>query len=252
VTEYRLEEIARISGVSARNIRAYRERGLLDPPRRAGRSAYYNDSHVGQLETINGLLRRGFSSAHIAEFFASMREGADLADILGLHRAVLDPRSHERTAAPVSGGARVRHPLQVDPDSAEARRVIELQLADLVDGAVVLVDPVMSQIVAAAPDQGLYLRALLQIFESTRENIDALAGAVVAALQECLRARFGANYLPKVDEMAEFSRIVSDYRELANAVVANHLDDALRQRMVSAVSDYAAYALVSRRGAARL
>src|SRR5690349_10951820 len=38
LAEYRLDDLARISGVTARNIRAYRERGLLDPPRRVGRS----------------------------------------------------------------------------------------------------------------------------------------------------------------------------------------------------------------------
>ena len=89
MAEYRLDDLARISGVSARNIRAYRERGLLDPPRRVGRSAYYDDYHLSQLKTINQLLRRGFNSAHIAEFFASMRQGADLADILGIQRAIL-------------------------------------------------------------------------------------------------------------------------------------------------------------------
>ena len=76
MAEYRLDELARISGVSARNIRAYRERGLLDRPRRVGRSAYYDDYHLSQLMTINQLLRRGFNSAHIAEFFASMSASA--------------------------------------------------------------------------------------------------------------------------------------------------------------------------------
>src|SRR6201987_6473919 len=95
LAEYRLDDLARISGVSARNIRAYRERGLLDPPRRVGRSAYYDDFHLSQLKTINQLLRRGFNSAHIAELFTSMRQGADLADILGIQRAVLGPRADE-------------------------------------------------------------------------------------------------------------------------------------------------------------
>ncbi|TFW32217.1 MerR family transcriptional regulator, partial [Pseudomonas fluorescens] len=49
LAEYRLDELAQLSGVNARNIRAYRERGLLDPPRRVGRSAYYDDAHVAQL-----------------------------------------------------------------------------------------------------------------------------------------------------------------------------------------------------------
>src|SRR6201991_2641755 len=101
LAEYRLDELALTSGVRARNIRAYRERGLLDPPRRVGRSAFYDDYHLSQLRTINQLLRRGFNSAHIAEFFASMRRGADLADILGIHQAVLGPQTDLSDAGPV-------------------------------------------------------------------------------------------------------------------------------------------------------
>ena len=92
MAEYRLNDLARISGVSPRNIRAYRERGLLDPPRREGRSAFYDDSHLSQLKTINQLLRKGFNSAHINEFFARMREGHDLAAILGVQQAILGRR----------------------------------------------------------------------------------------------------------------------------------------------------------------
>jgi DNA-binding transcriptional MerR regulator len=84
LAEYRLGELAQASGVSARNIRAYRERGLLDPPRRDGRSALYDDRHLAQLRVISDLLRRGFHSSHIAEFFATVRDGDDLADHLGV------------------------------------------------------------------------------------------------------------------------------------------------------------------------
>ncbi|SDD62122.1 MerR HTH family regulatory protein [Mycolicibacterium neoaurum] len=92
LTEYRLHDLARASGVSARNIRAYRERGLLDPPRRVGRAAFYDAVHLVQLQTINRLLARGFTSAHIAEFFEAARAGRDLRDALGLDAAILRPR----------------------------------------------------------------------------------------------------------------------------------------------------------------
>ncbi|MCV7225316.1 MerR family transcriptional regulator [Mycolicibacterium komossense] len=84
MAEYRIEELAKVSGVSSRNIRAYRERGLLEPPRRVGRTAVYGDRHLTQLQVINRLLGKGFNSAHIADFFEAVREGHDLADLLGL------------------------------------------------------------------------------------------------------------------------------------------------------------------------
>jgi DNA-binding transcriptional MerR regulator len=238
-----LDDLARISGVSARNIRAYRERGLLDPPRRVGRLAYYDDYHLSQLKTINQLLRRGFNSAHIAEFFASMRQGADLADILGIQRAILGPRSDESREVPA--GTPDTAGVGIDPDCDEARKLIDYGLAAHVDGEVVLTDRTMGAIVALAPDPMPYVRALLRMFESTRESIDTLAADFVRALEELYTERFGAAHVPKAEEMAELSRIVLDYRDLGNKVIANRLDEAMREQMVTAVSDFTATILLS-------
>src|SRR5690242_6756906 len=165
LAEYRLDDLARISGVSARNIRAYRERGLLDPPRRVGRSAYYDDYHLSQLKTINQLLRRGFNSAHISEFFASMRQGADLADILGIQRAILGPRSDEAAEqqAPTAKTSAVR----IDPRTDDARKLIDYGLAETAGGEVVLKDVVLAAIVARGQDPMRYVRAILRVYEST-------------------------------------------------------------------------------------
>jgi DNA-binding FrmR family transcriptional regulator len=120
-------------------------------------------------------------------------------------------------------------------------------LAEVVDGAVVLVDPTTAAIVARASDQSDYVQAILQIFQATRESIEELAAALVNALEQCVSSRFGPDFLPKPEEMAEVSRIVQDYRDLANRVVVRHLDEALHQQMVAAVSNYTAELLLSGR-----
>jgi DNA-binding transcriptional MerR regulator len=222
VIEYRLSELARISGVSTRNIRAYRERGLLDPPRRQGRSAYYNAYHVAQLDTINQLLRRGFSSAHIAEFFASMRAGADLADILGLQRSLFAAEDR-RDDTPPAGRA-----LDIDTFSDEAGELVAYGLAEIVDRRVVFLDPSIAEIVGRAADPMLYIRAILRIVASTRRDVNTLAGVVADALQQCIEARFGRDRTPDPPEMHQ---MVQDYRELANRLVARHLDEALYAQM---------------------
>jgi hypothetical protein len=83
------------------------------------------------------------------------------------------------------------------------------------------------------------------MFDATRESIDNLAGDFVHALEELFTARFGAKHVPRPEEMAELSRIVLDYRDLGNKVVANRVDEAMRERMVSAVSEYTAGVLLS-------
>jgi DNA-binding transcriptional MerR regulator len=54
-------ELARLVGMSPRNIRAHQARGLLDPPVRHGRAAFYHAGHVRRLEAIKALQRRGFN-----------------------------------------------------------------------------------------------------------------------------------------------------------------------------------------------
>jgi DNA-binding transcriptional MerR regulator len=251
LAEYRLDELARISGVSARNIRAYRERGLLDPPRRVGRSAFYDDYHLSQLRTINQLLRRGFNSAHIAEFFTSMREGADLADILGIQRAVLGPRTHEppedmeTSSLAEAPSATAPRTVDIDADGPDARRLIGYGLAEVVDGGVAMTDPAVGEIVARSPDQGLYVRGLLRIYEATRDAVDGLAGRFVRALEESVETRFGTDYVPKPEEIDELDQIVQDYRDLWSCVVSDRLDKSLQEQMTGTLSGYTGGALLS-------
>jgi DNA-binding transcriptional MerR regulator len=64
MAEYRIDDLARAAGTTARRVRANQERGLLPPPEKRGRVGYYNDSQLVRLKLIDSLLSRGFTSAH--------------------------------------------------------------------------------------------------------------------------------------------------------------------------------------------
>ncbi len=231
LTEYRLDDLARISGVSSRNIRAYRERGLLDPPRRQGRTAFYDDYHLSQLNTINQLLRKGFTSAHIAEFFARMREGHDLAAILGVQQAILGTKADSSPAAVIAA-------LNLDPTCEEAKRLVSCGLAELVESSVSLTHPRMAEIVTRSRDQLSYVQMILRVVDSTSGTIDDLAATLVGALEESITTRYGRGYVPKPEEIDDVVDLIQDYRDLGIAVVTHLLDKGLQRHMVSAASDY--------------
>jgi DNA-binding transcriptional MerR regulator len=236
VAEYRLEELARVSGVSARNIRAYRERGLLDPPRRVGRSALYDDYHLSQLNTISQLLRKGFNSVHIAEFFDSMRKGTDLADILGLQRAVLGAAAEdgEQPTAAMAWGA----------DSDEARGLVTAGLAEIVGGRVVLTDGVVGEILGRSPDAAFYARALLRFVEAADVSVDRLGEVFVAVLGELYQGRFGQHRRPKPAELEDLSQIVADLRTVSEKVMAARFHRATMRALEHSASGYAAGVLL--------
>jgi DNA-binding transcriptional MerR regulator len=62
---YRIEQLASISGVRAETIRFYQGKGLLHPPARSGRAAWYDDSHRERLARVRGLLDQGLTLALI-------------------------------------------------------------------------------------------------------------------------------------------------------------------------------------------
>src|SRR5579862_7107656 len=89
--EYRIDELARLGETTVRNIRAYQDRGLLPPPRRAGRVGLYGPAHLARLRLIGQLLRRGYGLSNIAELLGAWEGGQDLADLLGLEAALTEP-----------------------------------------------------------------------------------------------------------------------------------------------------------------
>ncbi|MEO6987068.1 MAG: MerR family transcriptional regulator [Aquihabitans sp.] len=89
--EYRAEELAIKAGTTVRNLRAYRDHGILAPPERRGRSAFYNDSHLDRLQLISKLIGRGYTLANIGELLAGQARGVDVAELLGVEAALLEP-----------------------------------------------------------------------------------------------------------------------------------------------------------------
>ena len=82
-----LAELADAVGMTARNVRAYQTRGLLQPPRRSGRSSVYGDEHVRRLMQVQQARARGASLTLLRTL---IREGRDLEGVWDDARQVGD------------------------------------------------------------------------------------------------------------------------------------------------------------------
>src|ERR687890_407591 len=77
---FRVDGLAARSGVSVDTVRFYQSRGLLPPPRREGRVAWYDDEHLERLARIRRLQARGLTLATIARrHHEAMRQVAERA-----------------------------------------------------------------------------------------------------------------------------------------------------------------------------
>lgn len=74
----RVEQLAAAAGVSVDTVRYYQGRGLLPPPRRVGRVAWYDDSHVARIARIRELAGRGLSLATIGRLLHGELDDADV------------------------------------------------------------------------------------------------------------------------------------------------------------------------------
>jgi DNA-binding transcriptional MerR regulator len=83
-----IDELALRTGLTVRTTRYYASLGLLPPPVRRGRMAYYGPAHLGRLGLIRALQDHGFTLAAIERHLASVPMEAG-AEELAVHRALL-------------------------------------------------------------------------------------------------------------------------------------------------------------------
>jgi DNA-binding transcriptional MerR regulator len=90
-----IDELAVRTGLTVRTIRFYAGQGLLPPPVRRGRLAYYGPSHRMRLEFVRELQDYGYTLAAVERVLARIPFEVAPGD-LALHRAMLAPWAPER------------------------------------------------------------------------------------------------------------------------------------------------------------
>src|SRR4051794_325787 len=157
VTDYRVDDLARAAGTTARNVRLYQERGLLPSPRLEGRVGWYDDSHLARLRLITRLLDRGFSLANIAELLSTWEAGRDIGSVLGVEQVLTVPWNDE-SPTPVTM-ARLREVFGDEFGATEADRLVEIGLLQRQGRSYVVPSPTLLGVARELVTIGLPLAA---------------------------------------------------------------------------------------------
>lgn len=100
-----IDELAEATGLTVRNCRYYASLGLIPPPERRGRVAYYGPAHVGRLQLVRALQDHGYTLAAIERFLAQIPEDAS-PETLAIQRSMMTSwapdAGEELTAAELS------------------------------------------------------------------------------------------------------------------------------------------------------
>ncbi|MFI0739889.1 MerR family transcriptional regulator [Streptomyces sp. NPDC021100] len=209
--EYRTAELAEAVGIPLRTLRFYRERKLLPPPRREGRIAWYDDTHLARLRTITALLERGHTLNGIADLLATFESGRNVAELLGLDGAL---------STPWSGEAPARLSAEELADTF-AGQVTAENLAAALDIGYLAVDGeefvhVSRRLLDASTElvrAGVPLSAVLEAGRRVRAHADALAEIFTTLIRDHL---LQATPHTETDQVA---RILAHLRPVSQAVV---------------------------------
>src|SRR5213592_2412565 len=88
-----IDELARRTGMSVRNIRSHQSRGLVPPPEVRGRTGYYGDDHLARIELIKELQGDGFNLEAIRRLLEGA--GGSSAEVLNFSRTLRAPFEDE-------------------------------------------------------------------------------------------------------------------------------------------------------------
>src|SRR4029453_17232437 len=94
VADLTIDELARETGMTVRNIRSHASRGLLPPPEVRARTGYYGPDHVARLRLILELQSAGHSLAGIKHLLSRTNDST-AEDVLGFARTLLAPYEAE-------------------------------------------------------------------------------------------------------------------------------------------------------------
>lgn len=243
---YRVEELAAASGIRVDTIRFYQQRGLIDPPRREGRVAIYDETHLERLRRIRTLGDDGFTLRQIGRLLdapsgatagagrgassaTASRAGRATAEADHLLEALVDERVGGRTysRSEVAEAAGVPESLVVAAESAGLVVPVEIDGEPRYGAA----DIEMGQAALALLGAGFPVDELMALAVRHARNVTELADAGIDL--------FGA-HVRRAGEAGGSEAMTTVFRDLLPEVtrlVAVHFQRTLVRRALERLGE---------------
>ena len=235
--EYRIDELARLGGTTTRNVRVYRDRGLLHPPLRVGRIALFNDTHLTRLRLITSLLDRGYNIAHVNEMLSAWEQGKNIGDMLGLESAIAGSWATEKPQRMVLAEAR-----DTVGDDAAFDRMVALDIIRVDGDHATVVRPTLVEVLAEIHRFGVAYDKLIDIHEQVSPLLDQISAILVqAGLEEVVDKINPGAAMPDDVTVAELITTLVRFRTQAvsavSATLAFSIESAVETTVATMLGD---------------
>lgn len=225
-----IDELAVATGMTVRTTRYYASLGLLPPPTRRGRLAYYSREHRARLELIRALQDHGFTLAAIERYMSRIPQDATVED-LAVQRAMLTSWTP---------GKREELTLR-QLEKRAGRRLGEEQLERLtITGAIAVTDGGYQ--LMPAFDVGLQmldvdipLESIVEASDAIAQHMDALADELTEILRTKVLEPYRRSEHTEADA-AKFEQTMARLRQLTLEAVVSGFQRAANQVITRSLS----------------
>lgn len=227
--EMTIDELARRSETTTRNVRAYQTRGLLPPPRVVGRVGYYDEGHLARLKYIAQLQRRGFSLAAIHDLLAAWEQGRSLSDVLEFEGELTTPWVEEKPEIMSRARLEKLFPEIVD-DPGLLQRAIDLGIVVPEGDDFKAISPRQIEIGVELTACGIPLSAVLDEHEKLAANLESIAERFVRVFEKHVWEPFVAEGLPG-ERLGEITETMRRMRPVASLAVEILLAQSMERQV---------------------
>lgn len=221
-----IDELARETGLTVRNVRSHHARGLLPPPEVRGRTGYYGPQHVQRLRLIQELQSEGLKLEGIKKVLGDDDEGERL---LALRRAGAETEQSE-----IVSGAELASRLKLEGDARPLLRKAEKLgiLIALGDGNFEVPSPALLQAAEEVVTRGVSLDHALDMIESVERHARAVSKEFIKLFMDDVIKPFADAGMP-AGQWGELVESVEHARPLAAqallAVFRRTMDDEVER-----------------------
>ncbi len=208
-----IDELARRTGMTVRNLRAHQSRGLLPPPQLRGRTGYYGAEHVERVELIRDLQAEGFNLEGIRRLLDGA--GGQSGEVLRFTRVLRQPFDEE-PGREVPASELVQR-FGDDPKLLERAQRLGLY-RPLGDGWFEEVSPTLARAGEELTALGVPPRAALDVLSKIRKQADASARTFIDLFLEQVWKPFDEAGRPP-ERWPEVREALERVRPLANDAV---------------------------------
>ncbi|MGY4773378.1 MerR family transcriptional regulator [Kribbella sp. CWNU-51] len=221
-----VDQLAAKVGMTVRNVRAYAGRGLIPPPRLAGRTGYYDQDHVARLTLVRELLGKGYTLAAVERMMSELPDGA-LA--LGVFETLVNPWTPAEPE--VLDEFQLAERAGVPHDPAVIDQLVELGIAERQDdGRLRISNPDLLRTGLEVIKLGVPMQAIFEMLPKLFAQADAVAKTYVELFRSTVWRDFADAGLP-ADGWPEIQRTLEGIIPLAGQALVAAFREAMAREI---------------------